>query len=238
MNLDVAFLPGLAPTAHINDATCIILDIFRATSTIVTAMANGCHQIIPVSSAVRAHELAAMRPELILAGERQSIKIAGFTLGNSPLEFTVDRVAGKTIVMTTTNGTAAIVSAATARSTLIGSWLNAAAVCRLAQQLGNDIIIICAGTDQRYSLEDSLCAGYMVQLLATAATLSDAAHAALLMYQAAHTNLELIAGSSTNGRRLQELERQADISHCLTIDSLQCVPLYRDEAIYLPTMAL
>lgn len=234
IKINVSFLPSEIGSTDLANTVCIVLDIFRATSSIVTAVANGCEAIFPVLSVEEAHNLAQQKGQCLLAGERQSIKIDGFDLGNSPYDFSRDVVIGRQIVMTTTNGTAAIRATEGACRTLIGSFLNAEAVCQQARQSSNDILIVCAGTECRFSLEDALCAGLLVELLSrgeTQAELTDAAYAALFMYKQTHGSLAAAAGSSRNGRRLNALGRGCDIEYCLRTNVLGVVPEYKEGRI-------
>ncbi|MDU2063470.1 MAG: 2-phosphosulfolactate phosphatase [Sporomusaceae bacterium] len=234
MKVDVAFLPSELQGRDLSDTVCIVLDVFRATSSIVTAFEQGCQRIIPVALLEEAYETAAaITPSPLLAGERKSIKIEGFDLGNSPFEFSADKVAGKTIVMTTTNGTVAIKAAERAYEILIGSFLNGQALCEEAQSYGKSIVILCAGTDRAFSLEDSLCAGFLAQYLEQQyqAVLSDTALAAVLMYQGAANLLAMAAKRSENGRRLMELGKENEILYCLTPNRVNVVPVYKQGEI-------
>ena len=228
MKLDVALLPGLIAEKDLSATVCIVLDIFRATTCMVTAFSNGCNAIIPVLSLDEAHMVAEQIGPVLLAGERQSLKMDGCDLGNSPFDFCRDKLAGQTVVMTTSNGTVAVKATDTAYRTLIGSFINAEAVCREAKKYGKDIVIVCAGTDRTFSLEDTLCAGLLVRLLAANGDMemTDAAEGALLMYKEANSNLFAIASGSRNGRRLCELERTKDVEYCLQTDLLDLVPYY------------
>jgi len=227
MKLDVALLPNDAKGINLCETVCIVLDIFRATTSITTAMANGCRAIIPVLSVEDARLAAEKVENALFAGERQSIRIDGFDFGNSPFEFSQEKVKDKTIIMTTTNGTVAIHATSTAHRTLIGSFLNARAVCKQAKQYGKDVLIVCAGTDGFFSLEDALCAGFMVQLLQSEGDmLTDAAYGASLMYTNAQGNLVETAAKSRNGKRLCDLNRMDDIENCFRVDALQVVPQY------------
>lgn len=235
MKLDVVFLPKEAAGRDLSNTVCIVLDIFRATTCITTAMANGCEKIVPVLAIEEAHVLSNQLGPALLAGERQSIKIEGCDLGNSPFDFCQDNVQEKTIIMTTTNGTVAIKATEGAYRTLIGSFLNAKAVCQMAKQHGKDILIVCAGTDGLFSLEDTLCAGLLIQLLKAEeeAEMTDSARGALLMYTEAKDKLIETAIDSRNGKRLYHLNRMDDIKYCFRIDSLHLVPQYRDGKITL-----
>ena len=145
----------------------VVLDILRATSTIVTALANGCRCIIPAAEIAEARALAGANPKLLLGGERGAVKLPGFHFGNSPLEYTAEAVGGREIVLTTTNGTAAIKAAAEkAPRVLIGSLLNARATARqlLTQE---NILLVCSGTHGQFSMDDMLAAGFIIKELLT-----------------------------------------------------------------------
>lgn len=236
MRIDVAFLPAEVRGLDLSRTTCIVVDVFRATTSIVTAMANGCNCVMPVLSVNDALLLARKKAGALLAGERQSIKIEGFDLGNSPFDFSETSVRGKEVIMTTTNGTTAIKATAGAVRTLIGAFVNAGAVCRAAKQYGQDVLIVCAGTDGLFSLEDSLCAGLLTEILyrealPPAALLTDAASGALLMYGQAKASLAASSATGRNGSRLQALGRKEDIDYCLQVDLFTIVPAYKDGKI-------
>lgn len=236
MKIDVAFLPRDIQDIDIRDTVCIVLDIFRATTSMVTALSNNCARIVPALSVEEAHKLAANRGRVLFAGERQSIKIDGFHFGNSPYEFSVDKVAGQTIIMTTTNGTVAVKATEGAQRTLIGAFVNASAVCRKAEQYHKDVLIVCAGTDRLFSLEDALCAGLMVKKLFCSdgqlePVLTDSAQAAMLLYEHSQDQLAEVAINSRNGKRLYDLGRTDDVEYCFRTDLFAGVPEYRDGAI-------
>lgn len=233
VKIDVAFLPEYGNKLDVSDTVCIVLDIFRATSSIITAISNGCRTIVPVSSIEDAYSVAERLGTPLFAGERQSIRIEGFDFGNSPFEFSADKVRDKTIVMTTTNGTIAIKAAERACLTLLGSFINAQAVCQSASRQKRDILLICAGTDGMFSLEDALCAGLLVDTLSKdgSYTLTDAAQGVQVMYNGAGAALLEIAGKSRNGKRLFDLGLQKEVEYCLRADSVIAVPVYRDGKI-------
>ena len=236
MNINVTFLPAEVSDIDLSNTVCIILDIFRATTSITTAMANGCKAIYPVVSVEEAHAQSVQTGLCLLAGERQSIKIDGFDLGNSPYEFSKAVVENRHIIMTTTNGTVAIRAAQGSYRTLIGSFLNAHAVCKKVLEYGNDVLLACAGTDRMFSLEDALCAGYLVDIIhraATEARLTDAACAAQLMYLQAKDGLIATARNSRNGKRLCEINHQDDVEYCFQKDIVEVVPEYKAGVICL-----
>ncbi len=236
MKINVTFLPAEVSGMDLSNTVCVVLDIFRATTSITSAMANGYTAIHPVVSVEEARERALQTGSCLLAGERQSIKIDGFDLGNSPYDFSKAIVENRQIVMTTTNGTIAIRATEGACRTLIGSFLNAHALCKKVLQYGKDVLIVCAGTDRLFSLEDALCAGFLVDILGQAGTeanLTDSAYAALLMYSQAKDELVTVAGNSRNGKRLYDLNRKDDVEYCFQKDILEIVPEYIDGVIRL-----
>ena len=226
MKVDVAFLPEEVKDRDLSDTVCIVLDIFRATSSMVTAFANGCQGIFPVLTVEEAHQVARGMDSPLLAGERQSVRIEGFDLGNSPYEFSREKVQGKKIVMTTSNGTVAIRAVAHAYLSFIGAFLNAGAVCRQAAAYNKDILIVCAGTDRLFSLEDSLCAGLLTELLVADAVLTDAAQAARMLHEQADGQWVEKAQNSRNGKRLLDLGRMEDVRYCFQQDTSLLVPRY------------
>lgn len=236
MKIDVAFLPRDIEGCDLSETACIVLDIFRATTTITTAIANNCKAIFPVLSVEDAYAMRDKLGPVLFAGERQSITITGFDFGNSPYEFSPDKVQDKTIVMTTSNGTVAIKATEGSFRTYIGSFINARAVCRKARKHGKDIIVVCAGTDRLFSLEDALCAGLLVELLSNEHDeITDAARSALLMYNQAKADLAGVAVNSRNGKRLYNLGKMDDVEYCFKTDLLNIVAQYKDNRIELCT---
>lgn len=212
----------------LSNTVCIVLDIFRATTSIVTSMGNGCNRMLPVLSFEEGQEVSKGMGSVLFAGERKSIRITGCDLGNSPFEFSTGVVKGKDIIMTTTNGTVAIKATEGAYRTLIGAFLNAHAVCQQATSYGKDILIVCAGTDGLFSLEDALCAGLLVQIISAGdgMVLTDSAYGAMLIYAAGQGALVEMGMASRNGKRLYELNRTEDVEYCMKIDISTVVPQY------------
>jgi len=162
MRVDVFFTPQEVAAADVVNRVVAIVDVLRASTSIAVALANGARAVIPMPSSEevvsRAKTLA--RTEVRLAGERKMLTIPGFDCGNSPLEFTRDAVEGKTIIMSTTNGTAAVLAVQGARDVVIASYVNVSAVLsmlRAAVRGGTDVAIVCAGHERHYALEDSAC---------------------------------------------------------------------------------
>jgi 2-phosphosulfolactate phosphatase len=237
MKLDVAFLPRDFEGRDLSETVCVVLDIFRATTSMVTAFDNGCREVIPVCTIEEAQMLAErLGPDdILLAGERKGIRIDSFHLGNSPLEFLPNKVEGKRIIATTTNGTVAIKATEGAYRTLIGSFLNVDAVLQKVKGYNKDVLIVCAGTDRNFSLEDALCAGLLVDAIWEDGdvTLTDAARAALMMYAEVSDVVDKAAANSTHGQYLYSIGFGEDVEACIRMNTIGVVPEYRDGRVSL-----
>jgi len=205
--------------------TVFVIDVLRATSTMVAALSAGARSIVPVETVAQAKQAAA--EDDLLAGERQCKKIPGFALGNSPLEFTEAAVKGKRIVMTTTNGTRGIQKASKAATVLAGSLLNAKACARAALQLRRDVVLLCAGTQDVFALEDGLCAGLIVKeikALAKDVATDDLGMALEGSFRAYEDRLEEALLACESGRRLTSLGMKADVAYCARSNTHELVP--------------
>jgi len=218
----------------------VVIDVLRASTTIATALAHGAAGVLPVADLAEARALAAgLGRGGLLGGERGGLRIEGFDLGNSPREYIPQRVAGKTIVITTTNGTAALHACRDAREILVGAIVNRTAVAdavrRLATDVGrNDVHLVCAGTDGVVSGEDVLAAGAILDAAtctrADGHVLDDAALAALACFRrvaaapALRESLVAEFRRSPGGSNLVDLGMEADLPVAAAIDSLAVVP--------------
>lgn len=218
--------------------TAIVLDILRATSTIVTALACGCREVMPVETVAEALSVSQQRPEVILGGERESLIISGFHLGNSPLEYVHEKVGGKVVVLTTTNGTKAIRRAAAgSREVFIGSLLNAKSVAKEALRTGRDIVLICAGTRGEFSLEDTVAAGIIIKELRNLSgdssflPGSDLAAAARRLGEVYEDNPLQALYDSLHGQRLAGMGLAADMEWCARLNYYDLVAVYREGSI-------
>ena len=219
---------GVVPD-RLAGATALVIDVLRASTSIVTALANGADSIIPVESVEDARaRKAALGPDAILAGERHGDPPEGFDLGNSPLEFTAARVQGRTIVITTSNGTRALTAARGASAVGVAAMINATAAAAWACGRGRDIVLVCSGELGAPSLEDQACAGVLVARLAAeapSATLTQAAVEAQALGQRYAKDLERLARDAPHARKLASKGRQADVSLCLALDTSTVVPV-------------
>ena len=228
-------LPALA-RRDLRGTACVVFDILRATSTFVTALHHGAAAIVPVNEIAKALALRKENPEFLLAGERDGLRIrAGqsggvdFDFGNSPREFTPERVRGKTIVSTTTNGTRALNSCAGARQVLAAAFLNLTATAEfLRREDFTEVLLVCAGTGDGVATEDVMAAGTLVELLAphqgVRGTRSNSSEHARQVYVQAKTDLTAAIGGSQNGRRLLGLPGiSGDVAFCAQADVFNLV---------------
>lgn len=213
------------------DAVTVVFDVLRATSTFVTAIGHGAKAVIPVETIEEALEARRRDPSLLLAGERNGLPIGAdltgsvaFDLGNSPREFTAERVAGRTIVSTTTNGTRALRASAGARETLAAAFLNLDATARRVEETGaGRVVVVCAGTFEETAIEDVLGAGAFVERLA-ATSLGDGARIALETWKGLGGNLEAALALSRNGAKLLSIPGLAgDVPFCAGRDAVPAV---------------
>jgi 2-phosphosulfolactate phosphatase len=197
----------------LRQATCVVFDILRATTSMITALSAGAEAIIPVANIPEALAIRDERPDVLLAGERNGLRIRAdqtgtidFDLGNSPREFTAERVQGRTIVMTTTNGTRALRACENARHILVGSFLNLRATTHWLRETNPDhLLLVCGGTHDEPALEDTLAAGAVCERLwpqYAGGHVSDSAEIARRLYPLLQANLLDAMKHSRNGRRL------------------------------------
>ncbi len=218
--------------------TAVVIDVLRATSTMATALKNGCDAIIAVTSAEQALQVASTigRDKCVLGGERGGLMIPGFALGNSPLEYTQQKVSQKTLIMTTTNGTLAINNSRAAKRVYLASLLNAAAVSDRLLCERDDLLLVCSGTEGRLSLEDVYCAGLLVSRIvskidAQDVTLADSARMCEMVYCAYAGNSVSALASAQHGKKLMQLGFSEDVRYCASTDLLRVVPQLLRERI-------
>lgn len=233
------FGPATLHSAELQGRLVVVIDVLRASSTIVVALANGARTVIPFDSTdeVITRSKSFERSEVILAGERKMRTVPGFDLGNSPSEFTPEIVGGRTILFSTSNGTSALLAIQGARDVLIGSFLNFSAVLamvRSACRSGIDVALVCAGSDGQFALEDAVCAGHfvrgMTKRLANVA-LNDAARIASLADRRYAADLRRVFEESSHGRALADAGYGEDLLLCASVDTHPVVPVYADRQI-------
>jgi len=232
--LEVTFTPAEFAALRQRDLSqtvCVVFDVLRATTSMVTALTNGAREIIPVCEIAEAVALRQARPDLLLAGERNGLRIlraqtgsVDFDLGNSPREFARDRVGGRAIAMTTTNGTRALQACRGARRVLVGSFLNLGAVADwLARERVADLLVVCSGTLEEASYEDVLGAGALCDAVweqFSGGPVADSAQVAREIYRQGSGDLLAAVQRARNARRLLALpELREDVALCLRRDT-------------------
>jgi 2-phosphosulfolactate phosphatase len=235
MTIDVYFSPAVVDEASVEGRTAVVIDVIRATSTLVEALANGARAIFPTVSTEEAVKLASSlgREDTLLCGERKGLKVEGFDLGNSPAEFTPDVVTGKQLVMTTTNGTRAFVAAEGADRILAASFLNLSAVSEALEE-DSDLVIVCSGRENRFALDDALCAGLLVRNALEKSTngckLNDAARVAADLAEKYTVDADFLR-STAAGNALVEVGLESDLELCASVDRHALLPEMRDRRI-------
>ena len=238
MRIDVHFTPtGLNP-GDLTGRGIVVLDVLRATTTVITALANGAKEVIPAATSEEAVRLASNleKDGVLLAGERKSLKIEGFALGNSPLEMTPEAVAGKTIVLATTNGTPALVASQGGDPVLVGAPANFAALTTRAREAlldRGELVVVCAGRERQFALEDAYTAGRLVKAVKKGLgklELNDAARAALTLTGAYDDWSDAFAMTAA-ARQLEEASLGADVEFCAKPNRFGTVPQYAERRI-------
>jgi 2-phosphosulfolactate phosphatase len=232
-DVQVHLLPALAPAGGLAGGLAVVVDVLRASTTIVHALAAGCVCVRFCAEVDEARALAGNLPagKVLLGGERGGRPLADFDLGNSPREYTPARCKNTTLVLTTTNGTAALVRAAEAERVLIAAFVNFSAVCEQTRQDRRPLHIVCAGTAGAVTMEDTLLAGALVDCLSEAAEvrLNDSARLAWDCFENHGRMLHAALELSHGGAHLRELGYDEDIRAAAAIDKFSLVPeLKRD----------
>lgn len=239
MRVDVLFGGANIAPSDVSGRVVAVIDVLRASTSIAAAVNNGARAVLPFESSEDAvtRSKAFSKTDVLLAGERRMKPIPGFDLGNSPREFTREVVEGKTVLMTTTNGTPAIANSTGARDVVVASYVNFTAVLtmlRTALRGGTDITLICAGRDRQFGLEDAGCAGRFVYNVAkrlTSVALNDAAQACALIDRKYGDNIAKLFEASEHGQALRAAGYVDDLAACAAIDSYPVIPLYQDRQI-------
>ena len=217
----------------LSETVCVVFDVLRATSTMVTALANGAAAMVPVEEISEALALRKRHPDMLLAGEREGVRIGAnltggieFDLGNSPREFTAEKVRGRTIAMTTTNGTRALRACTQAKTVLVGSFLNLRATADFIQKESPEhLLLVCSGTHEETAYEDVLGAGALCDLIwpqYSAGAVADSALMARKLFGLERADLVRAVAESRNGRHLMaRAELREDVAFCVQRDTLR-----------------
>ncbi len=228
MNIKVLATAQQCSEVDFTGKTAVVIDVLRASSVIITALMNGARAVVPVTSVDKAVELyKASGQTALLGGEQNAIIIEGFHLGNSPLHYTKEKVKDREIILKTTNGTLAIKESSQAARLLVAGFLNLDAVADVLLRKGGDIIIVCSGTAGNFSMDDGLCAGMLIERLAShTQTNCDDLGLTLRQFAAGQGSIREKLNHCMHLNYLLSLGYADDISYCLQANSSTLVPTY------------
>jgi len=227
--LEVCLSPALLHLYDTKGAVVVIIDVFRATSTIAAALHNGAKSVIPVAAVQECIELGSQIESSITAGERDGKVAEGLQYGNSPSEYPKEFIDGKTLVLTTTNGTRLLHMVKDADTIITGSFLNLTAVCDFLIASGKNVLLGCAAWKDRFNLEDTLFAGAVVNRIKEHYTINcDSARAANYLYEhSAETSFIEFLKDSSHYKRLSAYGLASDMEYCATPDLHPVVPILK-----------
>lgn len=228
--LEVCLTPALLQHYDIHESIVVVIDIFRATSSICYGIENGAEAIIPVATVESCESYR--HTDFLLAAERNGEVVSGFDFGNSPFAYAKEKVMGKTVVLTTTNGTHAINESRESHQIVIGSFLNLTSICNWLKTQKHDILLLCSGWKNNFNLEDTLFAGAVVhQLKVEGYKLDDAAIAAEDLYVAGKDDLNQYLEKTSHSERLKKLGIEEDIRFCLNVDITTAIPVLEGDRL-------
>lgn len=235
-SLHTVLSPKLLDVYDIENSVVVIIDVFRATSTIATALYNGAAKIIPVDDVAKCIAIGNATPNSITAGERDGKVIEGLQYGNSPTEYPESFIKDKTLVLTTTNGTKLLHMALnkSASNVITGSFPNLSAVCDYLLQQNKNVFLGCSAWKDRFNLEDTLFAGAVIDRIKDNFDIHcDSSLMAYEMYQLHKHDLKSYIQTLTHWHRLAQYGLEKDMEYCVSIDVANVLPLYKNGALYI-----
>ncbi len=216
----------------VENKTVVVIDVLRATSVMTTALANGAKQVIPVLTPEEAFDLQSKmgKENVVLGGERNAVPIPGFDFGNSPLSYSPEIIKDKTLIITTTNGTRAIINSKGAKTLYVGSFLNDKAIVE-ALKNEEEVVLVASGSKDLFTMEDSLCTGKIAHDLEKMVDvkLSDVAIAMSTLYEQNKNNIHVIGSKGRHYKRLSGLGETKDLEYCYQSDIFDIVPVYTND---------
>ena len=220
-DLEICYLPTQwrgVEAAQLSAATCVVIDVIRATSTLAVALKNGAKSVRPVASVEEAFALKEKNPAALLAGERGGQALPGFDLGNSPREVTAERVQGRDLILTTTNGTQALAAGRGAREIITASFLNLEAAAARMKKIGPPWIIFCAGFEGDFGMDDAIVAGALAEAL-------EQEHPFQALYHSVRHDLAATLLGCSAGRELVKVGLEKDVPICAELNQVPLVPV-------------
>lgn len=230
MRIDLLFTPNQTDEMALRGKSIVVIDVLRASTSIATALHHGAKEIIPVTTVESAVKISGnlFGDVILLAGERNGKMIEGFNLGNSPADYSVEKVKGKSIIFSSTNGSQAMVKARYSREMVVCGFVNISTVEEFVRENKRDITILCAGTNGMFSIEDAVCAGMLIAKLgernSIELVLSDGAQAASALYKSFGKSILKMIKSSEHGRYLAEIGFADDLTVCASVDTIPVLP--------------
>ncbi len=234
MKIDVYTVPSEVLDGGLRGENVVVIDVLRASSSLLNAFQNSCREVFPVESIERALSLhsALFTSDVLLCGERDGVKIAGFHLGNSPFEYTKEAVDNKSLIFTSTNGSNALIKAKNSNSVYLCGFPNIDIVARQVAKTTESLKILCAGENNHFALEDVVCAGMLIDKIGKTVKekpeLTDAANMAFYLYQKYADDLNGMIRNSDHGNELIHLGMQDDLEFCIRINSIPLLLRYID----------
>lgn len=229
--IEVCLTPALLHLYSLEKSIVVVIDVLRATSSITYGIDNGAEAIIPVAQVEDC--LAYADKGFLLAAERNGEVVEGYDFGNSPFSYTKEKIGGKTVVLTTTNGTKALhMARETAFQVVVGSFLNLTSLCNWLKDQDKDVVLLCAGWKDQFNLEDTLFAGAVVNALRkNFVYFSDSSVAAEDLYLLAKDDLRQYFKKSSHNHRLEQLDIEEDVQFCLKVDVCKAIPVLVGEKL-------
>lgn len=229
--VQVCYTPLQYPLFRNDEDIVVVIDILRATSAMVTAIAHGASGVIPVARVEDARALAGNG--YLLAAERDGRVVEGFDYGNSPYSFMGDSIKDKTLVLSTTNGTQAIEAAREAHALIAGAFINLHAVCKWLSEQGRGVLLLCAGWKNKFNLEDSIFAGAVSEYLLQKGfdTDCDSTRASIHLWNLSRHDLNGFLEDSSHRNRLGRLELKKDIAYCLQTGITDAIPILKNDVL-------
>lgn len=237
LNIDVVIQPFLS-VYDLPGKTVVVIDVLRASTTITTALHNGAETVIPTATVREAIKRADQfdRKNVLLCGERKGIRVPEFDLGNSPAEYGSQVVRNKTIIFTSSNGSRLLAKVKEASLVIVAGFVNISAVVKKVMHKNNDCIFACAGSAGQFSLEDTVCAGMLVDGLqneynGSTLILNDEAKAALILYRYYSKEVLTMLKGSSHGQYLASIHMEDDLAICASVDLYDVVPVLSGECL-------
>lgn len=232
MKINVLFSPLNIDDLYFTGKTTVVIDVLRASTTILTALSRDAREVIPVNTIEFAMKVSgnAFGGQTLLGGERNTKMIEGFTLGNSPLEYDTDSISGKSIILFTSNGTKAVVKAKFSENLFIACFNNLKITAQYAAYLGNDLEILCAGSNGMFCIEDSVCAGKLIHEIRNIKddlTITDAARASLVLSETLGLDVYKMLSECEHGQLLIKNGFEEDIKFCAELNSNNIVASFK-----------